>query len=106
MKDKKQNALQPLPCHFAILANRLAIFLSRKLLHSTKKNFFSLSITCTTTLIIKTKIILIAILRIANVRVQNHFGYYMHVFASYFPDINYDASDEQVNKSAGGVAPT
>ena len=51
--------------------------------------------------------ILTAVVRIANVKVKNHLILAITcMFLRHFPDINYDASDEQVNKSASGVAPT
>ena len=53
---------------------------------------------------ISTKIIIIGIVRIANVR--NHFDNNMHIFAFCFPDINYDVSDEQINNSACDLLPT
>ena len=101
MKNDKQNALESLSCHFAILANRFAILLSRKMLHCTKNSFFALPITCTTTIIGKTKVILTAIVRIANGKVKNHLILAITcMFLRHFSDINYDASDKQVNKSA------
>ena len=106
MKYDKRNALKPLHYHFAFLTNKLAIFVSSKMLHYTKiceNSFFPCRMYVQLQKLVNENN---NNCNCKNCKCKEPFWLLHAYFASCFPDTNYDASDEQVNNSACDVAPT